>query len=230
MTERRTNSAPTLRDVAVAAAAMAAVYILLLAQGLVLLRAELPRPVALTALPVIILISLLVPTVLLIRYMRRHGLEIGFTRLGRRGWHVLWQAPAVVVGSAALTAFVGPLLGLAPDGESTDDVLARNVDSAAPVLLLLAGYLLLGPFIEEIVFRRVLLGYFDTVMPPVGSVLLSSAIFGAAHIAPPAMVYTFFCGIGLALVARFHGNITSSFIVHVANNTLASATVIAALM
>jgi len=104
------------------------------------------------------------------------------------------------------------------------------LDSAAPVLLLLVGYLLIGPLIEEIVFRRVLMNYFDTLMPAVASVLATSAIFGVAHIAPPAIVFTFFAGVGLALVARFHGTITASYIVHVVNNLLASAALIGALL
>lgn len=230
MPEPQAMKTPTLRDALVAAAAMGAMYVLLIGQGLILLRAGAPRAVALTVLPVAVVVALGVPAVWLVRHMRRRGLELGFARLGRRGWHLLWQAPAVVIGSAAATALVAPLFSIESGGESTGEVLARDVDSAAPVLLLLAGYLILGPFIEEIVFRRVLMGYFDTVMPVAASVVATSAIFGAAHIAPPAIVFTFFSGIGLALVARFHGNITSSFIVHVVNNLLASAAVIGALL
>ena len=230
MPEPQAMETPTLRDAGVAAAAMGAMYVLLLGQGLVLVRAGVSRTVALTVLPVAVLVALAVPTVLLVRYMRRRGLELGFARLGRRGWHLLWQAPAVVLGSAAATSVVAPLSGLEPRGDSASETLARDLDSAAPVLLLLVGYLLIGPLIEEIVFRRVLMNYFDTLMPAVASVVVTSAIFGVAHIAPPAMVFTFFSGIGLALVARFHGNITSSFIVHVVNNLLASAAVIGALL
>ena len=230
MPEPQAMKTPTLRDVVVAAAAMASMYVLLIGQGLILLRAGAPRAVALTVLPVAVVVALAVPAVWLVRHMRRRGLELGFARLGRRGWHLLWQAPAVVLGSAAATALVAPLFGIEPGGDSTGEALARDVDSAAPVLLLLAGYLLLGPFIEEIVFRRVLMNYIDTLMPAAASVVVTSAIFGVAHIAPPAMVFTFFSGIGLALVARFHGNITSSFIVHGVNNLLASAAVISALL
>ncbi|WJY97228.1 CPBP family intramembrane glutamic endopeptidase [Corynebacterium fournieri] len=229
MPELDTTKAPTLRDALVAAAAMVSVDVLLLGQGLLLLRADLPRSVALTVLPVAVVVALAVPTVMLVRHMRRRGLELGFSRLGRRGWHLLWQAPVVVLGSASATALVAPLFGIESGGGSTGEVLARDLDSATPVLMLLAGYLLIGPCIEEIVFRRVLMRYFDTLMPPAASVVATSAIFGAAHIAPPAIVFTFFSGIGLALVARFHGNITSSFIVHVVNNLLASAAVIGAL-
>lgn len=230
MPEPQAMKTPTLRDALVAAAAMASMDVLLIGQGLILLRAGAPRAVALTVLPVAVVVALAVPAVWLVRHMRRRGLELGFARLGRRGWHLLWQAPAVVFGSAAATALVAPLFGIEPGGDSTGEVLARDADSAAPVLLLLAGYLILGPFIEEIVFRRVLMGYFDTLMPAAASVVATSAIFGAAHIAPPAIVFTFFSGIGLALVARFHGNITPSFIVHVVNNLLASAAVIGALL
>ena len=230
MPEPQAMKTPTLRDALVAAAAMGAMYVLLLGQGLVLVRAGVSRTVALTVLPVAVVVALAVPAVWLVRHMRRRGLELGFARLGRRGWHLLWQAPAVVIGSAAATALVAPLFGIESGGESTGEVLARDADSAAPVLLLLAGYLILGPFIEEIVFRRVLMNYFDTLMPAAASVVATSAIFGAAHIAPPAIVFTFFSGIGLALVARFHGTITASFIVHVVNNLLASAAVIGALL
>lgn len=230
MPEPQAMKTPTLRDAGVAAAAMASMYVLLIGQGLILVRAGVSRTVALTVLPVAVLVALAVPTVLLVRHMRHRGLELGFSRLGRRGWHLIWQAPAVVFGSAAASASVAPLIGLEPGGDSTGDVLARDLDSAAPVLALLAGYLLIGPLIEEIVFRRVLMNYFDTLMPAAASVLATAAIFGAAHVAPPAILFTFFSGIGLALVARFHGNITSSFIVHVVSNVLASATVIGALV
>lgn len=230
MPEPQAMKTPTLRDVVVAAAAMGAMYVLLLEQGLILVRAGVSRTVALTVLPVAVVVALAVPAVWLVRHMRRRGLELGFARLGRRGWHLLWQAPAVVIGSAAATALVAPLFGIESGGESTGEVLARDADSAAPVLLLLAGYLILGPFIEEIVFRRVLMNYFDTLMPAAASVLATAAIFGAAHIAPPAIVFTFFSGIGLALVARFHGTITASYIVHVVNNLLASAVLIGALL
>ena len=131
MPEPQAMKTPTLRDAGVAAAAMGAMYVLLLGQGLVLVRAGVSRTVALTVLPVAVLVALAVPTVLLVRYMRRRGLELGFSRLGRRGWHLLWQAPAVVLGSAAATSVVAPLFGLEPRGDSASETLARDLDSAA---------------------------------------------------------------------------------------------------
>ena len=228
MPDLRTQNAPALRDVLVALAAMASMYALLIGQGLLLARLGVSRSTAAALIPVILVIAMAVPMFVLFGYMRGAGPGLGFTKLGRRGWHLLWQTPAVVVASATLSAIVGTLIGLAPDKESATGVLASDAKQAAPVLLLLIAYLLVGPLIEEVVFRRVLMGYFDTRMSAVVSVLLTSAIFGAVHIAPVVILYTFFLGIGLALVARFHGNITASFIVHAANNLLASAATFAA--
>ncbi|WP_277100245.1 CPBP family intramembrane glutamic endopeptidase [Corynebacterium riegelii] len=228
MPDLRTQNAPALRDVLVALAAMASMYALLIGQGLLLARLGVSRSTATALIPVILVIAMAVPMFVLFRYMRGAGLGLGFTKLGRRGWHLLWQTPAVVVAAATLSAIVGTLIGLAPDKESATGVLASEAKQAAPVLLLLIAYLLVGPLIEEVVFRRVLMGYFGTRMSAVASVLLTSAIFGAVHIAPVVILYTFFLGIGLALVARFHGNITASFIVHAANNLLASAATFAA--
>lgn len=78
-------------------------------------------------------------------------------------------------------------------------------------------------------FRRVLLNYFDTRMPGWVSILLTSALFGAVHVVPQAIISTFFFGVGLALLARLHRGITGSVIAHLANNTVASLGVFAAL-
>ncbi|QYH19992.1 CPBP family intramembrane metalloprotease [Corynebacterium aquatimens] len=220
---------PRAKDTLMAAGAIAAVYLLLIGQGWVLIKAQPPRDVAVMALPAIILVSLVVPTWLLIRYMRGRGLELGLTPLGRDGWHLLWRVPAIMLAAGLATGVVAPLLGISPGADTAAESIAGEATNAMPILLVLAGYLLLGPFIEELVFRRVLLNYFDTRMPGWASILLTSAIFGVAHVAPPAIIYTFFFGIGLAWLARLHSGITGSLIAHLVNNTVSSLGVFAAL-
>lgn len=220
---------PRGRDALVAAAALAAGYLLLISLGWVLIQVQPPREVAVVALPLAIVFSLGAPTWFLVRYMRRRGLELGFTPLGKNGWHLLWRIPALIVAAGLATGVVAPLLGLEPSPDTTAESIAGEATSSIPILLTIAGYLVLGPFIEELVFRRVLLNYFDTRMPRWGSILLTSALFGAVHVVPQAIVYTFFFGVGLALLARLHRGITGSFIAHLANNTVASLGVFAAL-
>ena len=93
----------------------------------------------------------------------------------------------------------------------------------------LACYLLLAPLAEEIVFRRLLMGYLDRRVPAFASVVLSSLLFGVAHIAPPVMVYATFLGMGCALVTRFHDSLRAGFIVHLVNNVAVQLIAVSAL-
>lgn len=105
-----------------------------------------------------------------------------------------------------------------------------GVGRALPIIVALAAYLIVGPFLEELVFRRILMGYFDTVMPAALSVILSSVIFGLAHVSPPAILYTTFFGSGCALATRWHGTLWAGLIAHVANNALVQLTTLAVLL
>ena len=97
------------------------------------------------------------------------------------------------------------------------------------VIISLACYLILAPLIEEIVFRRLLMGYLDRSVPAFASVILSSLLFGAAHIAPPVIVYATFLGMGCALVTRFHNSLRAGFILHLVNNLTVQLIAISAL-
>ncbi|GAA0218345.1 CPBP family glutamic-type intramembrane protease [Corynebacterium riegelii] len=58
-------------------------------------------------------------------------------------------------------------------------------------------------------------------MPAAASVLLSSLVLGLAHVAPAAIVYTFFAaGLSFALVTRWHRSLWAGVILHICNNVL----------
>ncbi|GAB3077346.1 CPBP family intramembrane glutamic endopeptidase [Corynebacterium aquatimens] len=78
--------------------------------------------------------------------------------------------------------------------------------------------MLLGPFFEELVFRRLLMSYFNTVEPAVLSVLLSSLTFGLAHVFPSVILYATLFGLGCALVTRRHKSLWAGLILHLVNN------------
>lgn len=215
------SARPQLKDMLVGIVTVAAVYALLIGSAFGLKGLELGGMVR-TLLPVLITLSLVIPTIALVAYLKRRGLPLGFRPLGRRGWHLLWQIPVAIFGAALCTSIVGPLLGLEPSGTSS----TAGAGSAL-VLFTLAAYLLIGPFLEELVFRRLIMGYLDTLMPAAASMLLSSAIFGLAHIAPPAIIYTFFCGVAFALATRWHRSLWAGFILHMSNNVLVQLIVLA---
>ena len=221
MPELQHGKAPALRDALIGLACVVVVDALLIGQALVLFRLDDAKSTMAAAFPIMSLVALGVPAVGLLRYLKRRGIPLGFNRLGAKGWHLLWEFPAAVLFAGAATSLVGPLLGLEPTGKST-----LNDGTSLGIMLTLATYLLVGPFLEEIVFRRLLMGYLDTVAPALVSVVVSSVIFGIAHIAPTAMIYTGFMGIALALATRWHKSLWAGFLLHFGNNLLMQVAVL----
>ena len=221
MPELDATKAPTLRDALVGCASLLVADGLLIAQAFALLRLDVPRAVLLSLFPLLILVALAVPAIFLLRYLKRRAIPLGFHRLGAKGWHLLWEFPAAVLFAGAGAALIGPLLGLESTGETVS-----NDGSHLGVALTLIAYLTVGPFLEEIVFRRLVMGYLDTVAPAAVSVIGSAVLFGFAHIAPSAMLYTGLMGIALALSTRWHRSLWAGLILHFCNNLLVQVVVL----
>ncbi|WKE57492.1 CPBP family intramembrane glutamic endopeptidase [Corynebacterium tuberculostearicum] len=213
-----------LKDALIGIAAVIAMDVLLVATVFVMMKAGLTTGGLGTIMPIALVLSVVVPTAGLVYYLKQRGISLGFLPLGRRGWHLLWQVPLAIFVAGVAAAIVGPLLGLSPS-ENTSAADGRGV----MVVVSLACYLFLAPLIEEIVFRRLLMGYLDRSVPAIASVLFSSVLFGAAHIAPPVIVYATFLGMGCALVTRFHNSLRAGFILHLANNLTVQLIAISAL-
>ena len=205
---------PQLKDMLVGIVAMLAVYVLLIGSAFGLKDVGGGTSIK-VLMPVLIVLSLVIPAIALVTYLKRRGLPLGFRPLGARGWHLVWQVPAGIVGATVCTSIVGTLLGMEPGGRSD-----TYGEGTTLVLFTLGAYLLIGPFLEEVVFRRLIMGYLDRLMPAAASVLLSSLVFGLAHIAPAAIIYTFFAGLSFALVTRWHRSLWAGFILHMCNNLL----------
>ena len=213
-----------LKDALIGIAAVIAMDVLLVTTVFVMMKAGLTTGGLGTIMPIALVLSVVVPTAGLVYYLKQRGISLGFLPLGRRGWHLLWQVPLAIFVAGVAAAIVGPLLGLSPS-ENTSAADGRGV----MVVVSLACYLFLAPLIEEIVFRRLLMGYLDRSVPAIASVLFSSVLFGAAHIAPPVIVYATFLGMGCALVTRFHNSLRAGFILHLANNLTVQLIAISAL-
>lgn len=213
-----------LKDALIGIAAVIAMDVLLVTTVFVMMKAGLTTGGLGTIMPIALVLSVVVPTAGLVYYLKQRGISLGFLPLGRRGWHLLWQVPLAIFVAGVAAAIVGPLFGLSPS-ENTSAADGRGV----MVVVSLACYLFLAPLIEEIVFRRLLMGYLDRSVPAIASVLFSSVLFGAAHIAPPVIVYATFLGMGCALVTRFHNSLRAGFILHLANNLTVQLIAISAL-
>lgn len=205
-----------LRDAVVGLGAIVAVDALLVAFIYPLLASSAGGETILAWLPVFLAAAIAIPTACLLVYLRRRGIPLGFRPLGKKGWHLLWQVPCAIAFAGVSASIVGSILGIEP--KDTPSVVSNGIGIAA--VLSLAAYLLMAPFIEEIVFRRIVLTYFDSRMPSALSIIFSSLMFGALHIAPPVIVYATFLGIGCAAVTKWHNSLWAGFILHMSNNVL----------
>lgn len=161
------------------------------------------------------------------------GRELGFTRPVRSLWHLLWEVPLAVTTSAGAAAVVGPTFGLTPtqtEERGGQSSLAGLVDR--PVLLVLGALALvvLGPLLEELIFRRVLLDWLRAHVPTLAAVLLSGVVFGLAHMVPVAICYVLPLGLWLGLLRVWHGSLWASLLAHVANNALVTGVTLGVLV
>ncbi|MDO5670608.1 MAG: type II CAAX endopeptidase family protein [Corynebacterium sp.] len=163
--------------------------------------------------------------------LRRRGWamsDLGFQRLGRRGWHLVWQIPTSLLITLVLTVLVAALTGLTPEDTASSD--GEVLTSAVPwQLAFLLVYLLFGPLIEEIAFRRLLMGWFDRKVGVLLSTFLTSVLFGLVHVVPAIIVWCIVGGLFMALLTRWHRSLWGGFALHMVNNSLASAGLIVAM-
>jgi membrane protease YdiL (CAAX protease family) len=79
---------------------------------------------------------------------------------------------------------------------------------------------LFGPFMEEFVFRGVILQSYQRTGRIIGSIVLSSVLFGMIHMNFNQFAYGAAMGIMLALLVEATGSVLTSFIAHAAFNSI----------
>lgn len=161
--------------------------------------------------------------------------DLGFRRLGRRGLHLLWQVPVVLVLALTATAILGQVLGVQPTATTgTGD---GALGSSRGAVIVLVSYLLVGPVVEEVVVRRFTMSWIEERLftlshrprvAAVGAVVLSSVVFGLLHVVAPVVLWTFLMGIGCAVLTRWHRSLWGGLALHCTVNLLASTALITA--
>ncbi len=115
-----------------------------------------------------------------------------------------------------LVAFVNSLSMLFVDNTVmgiTDQILDL------PFWQLLLSIGLFGPFVEEFVFRGVILQTYQRTGRIIGSVILSSVLFGMMHMNFNQFAYGAVMGIMLALLVEATGSVLTSFLAHAVFNS-----------
>ncbi len=124
--------------------------------------------------------------------------------------------PLYVLLLFPLVVFINSLSMLFVDNtvvEMADQILAL------PLWQMILSIGIFGPFIEEFVFRGVILQSYQRTGRIVGSIILSSILFGMMHLNINQFAYGAVMGIMFALLVEATGSVLSSFLAHALFNT-----------
>lgn len=136
------------------------------------------------------------------------GKIIGYTALGML---MVWAAE-IAAGILEMS-----LIGSDPTSENTQAIV--EISKANPLFILVPA--LVGPILEELVFRKILFGTFYKRMNFFFAAILSSLLYSVAHMEFTHIFIYMFMGIVLAFLYVWTKRIIVPILVHMAINTIA---------
>jgi len=160
----------------------------------------------------------LLPVVLIFAWRRIHWKHLGF---GKFEWKTLGLGCGLLVGGYAIIMVHNALLyflGVGTQGEAIMKMLAE-LDS--PVWFFLVA-VVFAPLVEEIFFRGFLFQGLRQRYGWINAMLLSSAVFAAAHLDLVVLIPTFILGNVLAYVYHRSNSVWPGILLHFLINAFSS--------
>ncbi len=141
-----------------------------------------------------------------------------------RGRRALGLALATVVAALAVSAALEPILHAArQQGLTPDAPRPGGFSPLAGIALALLGIAIIGPFVEEMLFRGLITASFRQRFGAFGTAVLTAALFALAHLLPRGLPALFLLGLALALVYERVGSTIPGVLVHCLYNGIALA-------
>ncbi len=177
--------------------------------------------------------GVLIPASVVLLGAARRGLSL--RDIGLTGTTIMWVLAGIGLALVLLPVRVG--LGLAvqtlvnpsaQDLEQASGVLIPDVSLIGALLIIVLGGVLV-PIGEELFFRGVLYRWLREKLGEWPGILISAAIFGAAHLSLATGVAAFVLGVVLAWAFSRSKSLWASITIHVANNTFVFALAFAAM-
>lgn len=168
-----------------------------------------------SGLLVLVQLTFLLPVVIIFAYRRVSWKAIGF---GKFEWSALAIGCGLLIASYAIILIHNLVLyglGIRTQGEEIKQLFEML---KSPFWFFLVGAIL-APLVEEIFFRGFLFQGFRARYGWVPGMLLSSAIFGLAHLDPAALIPTFILGCLLAFLYQRTNSVWPGVIMHMLVNS-----------
>lgn len=134
-----------------------------------------------------------------------------------RAQMILWGLGGVIIAMIlqGVAANIEAMIGIDGPSENTQNIIQIIVHRPFFAIVAMIG----GPIMEEFVFRRAIMGFFDLYMGIIPAALLSSLAFAFAHNDNQILVYLFL-GCFFSWLYVHTGKIWTSIITHCAMNGL----------
>lgn len=134
------------------------------------------------------------------------------------GWSLVWAAIGIFMAFFAQIIAVGieQMIGVKPGSENTQEIL--QLIDLFPAIVLISS--IIGPILEEIVFRKVIFGTLYNRLPFGMAAVISSVIFAFAHMEPIHLILYTAMGFVFAFLYVQTKRIIVPIIAHVMMNTL----------
>lgn len=188
----------------------------------------------LTLLFVVLFLALASALAVVIRHINKKGpnwAELGVCKGKRSLWHLLWQIPFAVLIPAIIQMLV--MTSVDPNAEpgesSLESAAATGLLPMWALVLGLISFVVIGPLLEEVVFRGVLVHELRKHVRPVWVIVVSAVIFMALHLAVPVFPFLFVSGLVLAWLRLWHDSLWPSTLAHITGNAIASSGALIAL-
>ena len=155
-------------------------------------------------------LAYVLPVVIILAWKRVSWAYLGF---GAFHWTTMGIGCGLLVvgyGIIIVHNIILTLLGVAPQGKEILDIF-NTLDS--PVWFFLAA-VVVAPIVEEIFFRGFLFQGFRKRYGWIPALLLSSAIFAAAHLDPASLLPTFILGVILTYMYHHSNSLWPGIILH----------------
>jgi uncharacterized protein len=174
-----------------------------------------------SGLLVIVQLAFLLPVVIIFAYRRINWKAIGF---GKFDWGTIAMGCGLLIAAYGVILIHNLILygfGIRTQGDEIKQLFGIL---KSPFWFFLVGAIL-APLVEEIFFRGFLFQGFRARYGWVPGLLLSSAIFGIAHLDPAALIPTFILGCLLAFLYHRTNSVWPGVIMHMLVNSLGLCTV-----
>jgi membrane protease YdiL (CAAX protease family) len=155
--------------------------------------------------------------------LRVHGPESTIREfVGLRGTHAALYPLAAIAGAAS--AFWGSWLldrihRRFPDPDDANRLIELFFEATPRGRIAMGiGIVLVGPVVEELIFRGAIFGPMTRRHPTRAVILWSSALFAVVHVEPRVLVPIFLLGIAMGLLRAASGSLVPSILFHVAFN------------